>query len=292
MKSFKLAFRLFYKNTVLHSLLIFQMILVFAIGASVVSEVNAIYYTKNIIRNLGNTNYAFFQTINERDLIAGSNDTNTFNTYNEFNLNIIKDKLNGKSDFITEYSLFGKHQTNNELFHLNAFDDVLLKNITIQMTNGNWFTNTDKKDGLVRFVTDCKAYNIGDIIPITIEDDTNQIKINLWVIGIAKTPKGPQLYRYSAQDSEKHKTGLLPEEEYDLAINVDGAKTIYELSMPWDSLLPDGVQPKANSRLGFSFLVNDNDGQGRRGAILFAGGIFFNKDSSLFTYINLIGKNN
>jgi len=111
-------------------------------------------------------------------------------------------------------------------------------------------------------------------------------------IGIAKTPKGPQLYRYSAQDSEKHKTGLLPEEEYDLAINVDGAKTIYELSMPWDSLLPDGVQPKANSRLGFSFLVNDNDGQGRRGAILFAGGIFFNKDSSLFTYINLIGKNN
>jgi len=62
--------------------------------------------------------------------------------------------------------------------------------------------------------------------------------------------------------------------------------------MPWDSLLPDGVQPKANSRLGFSFLVNDNDGQGRRGAILFAGGIFFNKDSSLFTYINLIGKNN
>lgn len=188
MKSFKLAFRLFYKNTVLHSLLIFQMILVFAIGASVVSEVNAIYYTKNIIRNLGNTNYAFFQTINERDLIAGSNDTNTFNTYNEFNLNIIKDKLNGKSDFITEYSLFGKNQTNNELFHLNAFDDVLLKNITIQMTNGNWFTNTDKKDGLVRFVTDCKAYNIGDIIPITIEDDTNQIKINLWVIGIAKTP--------------------------------------------------------------------------------------------------------
>ena len=111
-------------------------------------------------------------------------------------------------------------------------------------------------------------------------------------IGIAKTTKGPQLYRYSAQDSEKHKTGLLPEEEYDLAINVDGVKTIYELSMPWDSLLPDGVQPKANSRLGFSFLVNDNDGQGRRGAILFAGGIFFNKDSSLFTYINLIGKNN
>ena len=111
-------------------------------------------------------------------------------------------------------------------------------------------------------------------------------------IGIAKTPKGPQAYRFSAQDSTRHKVGLLSEEEYELAINVDGNKTVYELSMPWDSLLSEGVQPKANSRLGFSFLVNDNDGQGRRGAILFAGGIFFNKDSSQFTYINLIGKNN
>lgn len=110
-------------------------------------------------------------------------------------------------------------------------------------------------------------------------------------IGIAKTPKGPQVYRYSAQDEGKHAIGLLPEKEYELAVNVDGNRTIYELSMPWESLLPEGVQPKANSRLGFSFLVNDNDGQGRRGAILFASGIFFTKDSSLFTYINLIGKN-
>lgn len=110
-------------------------------------------------------------------------------------------------------------------------------------------------------------------------------------IGIALTPKGTQVYRYSAQDSRKHNTGLLSEDEYELAVNVDGTRTVYELAMRWDSLLPDGVQPKANSRLGFSFLVNDNDGQGRRGAILFAGGIFFNKDSSQFTYINLIGKN-
>ena len=104
-------------------------------------------------------------------------------------------------------------------------------------------------------------------------------------IGIAMTKSGPQLYRFSAQDSAKHKTGLLSEAEY-----VDDTRTIYELAIPWDSLLPDGLIPKPNSRLGFSFLVNDNDGQGRRGAILFAGGIFFNKDTTQFTYINLIGK--
>ena len=50
-------------------------------------------------------------------------------------------------------------------------------------------------------------------------------------------------------------------------------------------------QPKENSRLGFSYLVNDNDGQGRKGGVQFASGIYYTKDSSLFTYINLIGKN-
>ena len=114
---------------------------------------------------------------------------------------------------------------------------------------------------------------------------------NFTEIGIAKTPKGNQVYRFSAQDSNKHQNGLVPEDDYELGIEVDGNKAVYELAMKWDSILPDGVQPKANSRLGFSFLVNDNDKEGRRGAILFAGGIFFNKTSAEFTYINLIGEN-
>ena len=110
-------------------------------------------------------------------------------------------------------------------------------------------------------------------------------------IGIANTPKGAQVYRYSAQDPDLHKTGQLTKDECELGIKTEGDKTVYELSMPWRSLLPEGINPKANSRLGFSFLVNDNDGQGRRGAILFANGIFGVKDSSQFTYINLIGEN-
>lgn len=110
-------------------------------------------------------------------------------------------------------------------------------------------------------------------------------------IGIANTPKGAQIYRYSAQDPDLHKNGQLTNDGCELGIKTEGDKTVYELSMPWRSLLPEGINPKANSRLGFSFLVNDNDGQGRRGAILFANGIFGVKDSSQFTYINLIGEN-
>ena len=114
---------------------------------------------------------------------------------------------------------------------------------------------------------------------------------NFTEIGIAKTPKGCQAYRYGAQDSNKHQNGLVPEDDYDLAIEVDGNRTVYELAMKWSSLLPDGITPKANTRLGFSFIANENDGEGRQGAIIFAGGIFFNKNSAEFTYINLIGEN-
>lgn len=188
MKSLKLAFRLFYKNTILHCLLVFQMILVFVIGASVISELNGVFYTKNIIKKLDNDNYVFFQTINKRELIAGNGDANAINKYNEFNLKKVKDELNGESEFITEYSLFGKSQENDAEFLLSAFGDELLNNLAIPITKGNWLTKTDEKEGLVRFVTDCKAYNIGDIIPIIIEDATKPIEINLLVVGIAKTP--------------------------------------------------------------------------------------------------------
>lgn len=114
---------------------------------------------------------------------------------------------------------------------------------------------------------------------------------NFTEIGIAKTPKGPQVYRFSAQDSTAHPNGLLEDGSYELAVNVQEKRTIYELSLPWNTLLPEGIRPKANSRLGFSYLVNDNDGQGRKGGVQFASGIYYTKDSSLFTYINLIGKN-
>lgn len=109
-------------------------------------------------------------------------------------------------------------------------------------------------------------------------------------IGIAKTPRGLEAYRFSAQDSKTHSTGQLNDDQFDLAVNVQGNKTIYEFSMPWSELLPQGAKPKAGSRLGFSFLVNENDGYGRQGAIMFASGIFYKKDSTLFTYLNLIAE--
>ncbi len=105
-------------------------------------------------------------------------------------------------------------------------------------------------------------------------------------IGIALTPDGAAAYRFLSQDS-CYPEGLC--ETAQTAVKRDGNKTCYEFFIPWKDLLRPGDEPpKAGDRLGFSFLINDNDGNGRRGWIEYAGGIGEEKNTALFTGIELI----
>lgn len=104
-------------------------------------------------------------------------------------------------------------------------------------------------------------------------------------IGIANTNDGEVAYRYSAQDGV-WPTGLV--EGAEVAVVRQGNKTIYEFSVPWKKLLREKDEIKENAMLGYSFMFNDNDGNGRRGWIEYAGGIGSGKDTTLFTYIKLI----
>jgi len=104
-------------------------------------------------------------------------------------------------------------------------------------------------------------------------------------IGIANTEGGQVAYRYSAQDGS-WPGGIM--EDAQVAVVRQGNKTIYEFSIPWKKLLRENDEIKENSMLGYSFLFNDNDGNGRRGWIEYAGGIGSGKDTTLFTYIKLI----
>ncbi|UUZ80239.1 hypothetical protein LJK88_35705 [Paenibacillus sp. P26] len=61
--------------------------------------------------------------------------------------------------------------------------------------------------------------------------------------------------------------------------------TIYELALPWSELKP--ILPD-DGLLSFSFLVNDNDGQGRKGWIEWGSGIGGSKDSKLFKPVRLV----
>ena len=96
--------------------------------------------------------------------------------------------------------------------------------------------------------------------------------------------QGPKAYRHLSQ-SNSYPEG--EPEDYEIAITTKGTKTYYEFKIPWKKLLKEGQQPKEGNVLGFSALVNENDGTGRRGWLEYASGIGQGKNTQLFTYIKL-----
>ncbi|AJY74277.1 OmpL47-type beta-barrel domain-containing protein [Paenibacillus beijingensis] len=95
--------------------------------------------------------------------------------------------------------------------------------------------------------------------------------------GAALTPTGPELYRWLAPQ------GIVPGTVTNRTLQItrdETAKdTIYRLAVPWSELTPivpeDGI-------LSLSVVVNDNDGNGRKGYIEWGSGIGSSKQSSLF----------
>lgn len=107
---------------------------------------------------------------------------------------------------------------------------------------------------------------------------------------IAKLDNGEiGTYRTKVQDTVNMSPGMC--ETAQTAVVRNGNVTTYEWSMPWKDILGNGDQkfePKEGERIGFSILWNDDDGEGRRGWIEYAGGIGETKNTALFTYLNLL----
>ncbi len=102
--------------------------------------------------------------------------------------------------------------------------------------------------------------------------------------GLALTPEGPEVYRWIAAPGMT--IGTVDNAHLAVTRDEDAKETLYELALPWEELEPalaeDGI-------IGFSILVNDNDGQGRKGWIEWGAGIGTGKNSSLFKAIKLVG---
>ncbi|WP_168121431.1 discoidin domain-containing protein [Paenibacillus sp. HB172176] len=70
-------------------------------------------------------------------------------------------------------------------------------------------------------------------------------------------------------------------------VNRTGTRTVYEAALKWSDNLPPGMTAEEGTDLGFSFLVNDNDGSGRRGWMEFMSGIGAKKDVGLYGDLTL-----
>ena len=101
-------------------------------------------------------------------------------------------------------------------------------------------------------------------------------------INLSDTPNGPEVYRSVAENNELPRA-LLPTAE--LVIKRIGDVTYYEASIPWSEITIKDIDFDIVEKIGFSMLINDNDGEGRKGWIEYASGIGLSKDIDLFTFL-------
>jgi len=100
---------------------------------------------------------------------------------------------------------------------------------------------------------------------------------------ISANPAGEKIYRHSSASGKG--TGEVANCE--LKIGRTGEYTIYEMRIPWTELLSENHKAKEGDEYAFSFLINDNDGDGRKGYMYYNDGIGGEKLASLFGKLRL-----
>ncbi len=88
-------------------------------------------------------------------------------------------------------------------------------------------------------------------------------------MAVSHTEKGDQIFRSAAEYSGER--GIVESAEVKAERTADGM--VYEVSIPWKEIFYEGYVPKTGEDMGFSILMNDNDGDGRRGWLEYNSGI-------------------
>ncbi|WP_152393170.1 sugar-binding protein [Paenibacillus guangzhouensis] len=122
----------------------------------------------------------------------------------------------------------------------------------------------------------------GDSIQFAVSAGMPGESLQWYEYGMALTSQGPELYRWMAPQGVV--TGSIPSPNLQITRDEAAKNTIYQLALPWGQLAPivpsDGI-------LSLSIVVNENDGNGRKGYVEWGSGIGASKQSSLFKPIEL-----
>jgi len=122
----------------------------------------------------------------------------------------------------------------------------------------------------------------------TLSFDETGASLEYTEIGIALSDGKPSCYRWSSQ---KNVQPVGEVKNFEACVKrYDDGKTVYEFAIPWTELFEDDYVLDKNTVFGYSMLVNDNDGAGRRGWIEYNTGIGSQKDSTMFGRMKLIGQ--
>ena len=106
-------------------------------------------------------------------------------------------------------------------------------------------------------------------------------------ISFGDTGAGPFIYR-RISESEKLGGGAVQNAEFKL--RREGVHTYYEMAVPWSEITDKKIDIDNLESFRFSLLVNDNDGNGRKGWLEYGSGIGMTKDISLFSSLRPVKK--
>jgi len=153
---------------------------------------------------------------------------------------------------------------------------------------------------LLAEVSDDKLYNdyepfymwSGDGIQLALAQvlDQNLNSNEFTELGLGPSKNGVLCWRYSSQTMyNEGSTGLDVGIVDNVKVTVEeqNGKWIYRSKIPWSEIFGENVTMKGGENLGFSLIVNDNDGSGRKGYLEYTSGIGNGKNTSLFGRIYL-----
>ncbi len=123
----------------------------------------------------------------------------------------------------------------------------------------------------------------GDSIQFAVSAGMPGENLQWYEYGMALTAQGPELYRWMAPQG--FEAGLVANPDLNITRNETTKDTTYRLALPWSDLQP--IAP-SDGLLSLSIVVNENDGNGRRGYVEWGSGIGSSKQSSLFKAMELM----
>jgi len=96
---------------------------------------------------------------------------------------------------------------------------------------------------------------------------------------VGDSPKGPIFAAYHQAGNDFSQETLLKDRPVKMSLREDGTR-IFEWALTWEQLAP--VSPWLLGRCGFSFSLNDNDGNGFKDALTWSKGLLYGQDPSQF----------
>ena len=146
------------------------------------------------------------------------------------------------------------------------------------------------------FSNDYEPYSMwqGDGIQIAICSADERLKSSATFseIGIGKLKGRNVMWRYQTQTMYNNATSNLKSnvelETGESSVENLNGKYVYRARIPWTEFFGGDIKMDENTQLGFSVLLNDNDGNGRRGWVEYCSGIGMNKNPAQYGLMTLV----